>query len=102
MGFKVRSTLCPTCIYKVGSEFAEGLENQCKDKAGFFQKYRVCHHTKDSCCRGFWNRHNNDFQLGQVAQRLKIVEFTDEDMYPELSSINELLVDEDGLEVELV
>jgi hypothetical protein len=47
--------------------------------AGFFSGYRICHHTRKACCRGFWDRHKNDFTLGQLAQRLGFVEFTNED-----------------------
>lgn len=47
--------------------------------AGFFKGHRVCHHSKDAVCRGFWNRHKDKFTLGQIAQRLKAVIFVKED-----------------------
>jgi hypothetical protein len=42
---------------------------------GFFVGYRICHHSEDVCCRGFWNRHSEHFTLGQIAKRLGMVEF---------------------------
>jgi len=35
--------------------------------------------SDDACCRGFWNAHKDEFQLGQVAQRLGLVRFVKED-----------------------
>ena len=31
--------------------------------------------ARGACCRGFWNRHKDQFPLGQVAQRLNAVVF---------------------------
>lgn len=76
---EVQSKACSTCIYKKTSGFdIAHLESQVKDKHGFFKGYRECHHAKRRsgvCCRGFWNRHKDAFQLGQIAQRLKRVVF---------------------------
>lgn len=49
------------------------------DPHGGFKNYRICHHSNDVCCRGFWDRHKNEFQLGQIAQRLGMVEFVNVD-----------------------
>lgn len=46
---------------------------------GFFRGHRICHHSNDVCCRGFWNRHKDKFTLGQIAQRLGLVRFVQED-----------------------
>lgn len=76
MGFKVQSEACSTCIYRKDSPLElEALEDQVRDQHGGFRGHRICHHSKDVCCRGFWNRHKNDFQAGQLAQRLNCVEF---------------------------
>ena len=76
--FKVRRTPCVTCIYRKASNFdIVVLEDPVRDKHIGFKGHRICHHTKDACCRGFWNRHKDDFPLGQVAQRLGRVEFVD-------------------------
>ena len=80
--FEVRKTMCSSCIYgpKVPADFRQGLEDEIKDRFGFFNSYRACHHhTGDTkCCRGFWERHKDRFQMGQVAQRLNAVVFSDE------------------------
>jgi hypothetical protein len=31
------------------------------------------------CCRGFWDRHKDEFPGGQLAQRLDCVEFVEVD-----------------------
>ena len=75
--FKVQSKQCSTCIYKKNSVLdLKKLEEEIKDKYGFFNSFRACHHgTDDVCCRGFWNKHKDDFQAGQIANRLGLVEF---------------------------
>lgn len=78
--FKVQTKPCRTCIYRKDSPLdVESLEAQIADRFGGFKGHRVCHHPKDVCCRGFWNRHKNDFQMGQIAQRLNMVEFVSVD-----------------------
>lgn len=86
-GFLVQRKLCATCIYKPGLGWnIEHLENQVREYRAdglalrFFAGYRLCHHTKnkdDVCCRGFWDRHKNKFQKGQLAQRFGLVRFVD-------------------------
>ena len=78
MTFRVQSKQCATCIYRKNLEWdLAKLESQIADPhlKGFFEGHRVCHHSKDVCCRGFWNRHKDHFTLGQLAQRLGFVEF---------------------------
>ena len=85
-GLKVRKTMCQTCIYRDNSPLdREKLEAQCRDQFGFLVKYRICHHhNKDeTCCRGFWERHAEACTPTQIAMRLGVVVFTNEnDEYP--------------------
>jgi hypothetical protein len=77
-GFKVQRKQCATCIYHKNSPLdIRHLEDQVRDKHMGFAGYRPCHHASagDVCCRGFWNRHRDEFALGQIAQRLGVVEF---------------------------
>lgn len=55
------------------------LEADVADGYGGFKGHRVCHHSDDACCAGFWARHKNEFQLGQIAQRLGMVKFVEDD-----------------------
>ena len=85
--FKVQKKQCETCIYKTDSPLdLAHLEAQVSDShmPGFFTGYRVCHHSKGLCCRGFWNKHKDNFALGQIAQRLNQVEFVDDDIQYEI------------------
>lgn len=83
MSFKVRNRRCKTCIYRNNSALdIKRLEKEIADPSmsGFFETFRACHDVypdTDLCCRGFWNRHKDDFQLGQLAQRLDAVEFVE-------------------------
>lgn len=75
---KVQSAQCATCIYRRDSPLdLKALENAIKDPRmpGFFRGHRICHHSTDVVCRGFWNRHKDAFTLGQLAQRLGLVQF---------------------------
>lgn len=83
-GLAVRATQCATCIYRPDSPLdIRNLERAIADPRdrGHFTGYRICHTPKaDSglVCRGFWLRHANDFDLGQIAQRLGMVTEMDE------------------------
>lgn len=74
---KVQKVSCSTCIYRKDSPLdIKKLERQIgKDSVGNFLGYRVCHHSKDVCCRGFWNKHKDHFNLGRIVQRLGGPEF---------------------------
>ncbi len=79
--FKVQKNACSTCIYRKDSQLdIKKLEADVADKYGGFKGHRICHHSKDVCCRGFWNRHRNKFALGQITQRLKAVVFVEVDI----------------------
>lgn len=80
--FAVRETMCESCIYRPDSSLdIVSLEDQVRDPkmAGHFKGFRMCHTPKRMSglvCRGFWDRHRDHFDGGQLAQRLGIVEFT--------------------------
>ena len=75
-GFRVQARPCRTCIYRKDNPLdIKHLESQVADKYMGFKGHRICHHTKDVCCKGFWNRHKNKFAAGQIAQRLGLVRF---------------------------
>jgi hypothetical protein len=79
--FKVQKKMCATCIYRPDSPLdLKRLEDAVRDPSGFkgFRTYRICHHSENVCCRGFWEAHKDEFQLGQIAQRLGMVEFVTE------------------------
>lgn len=79
--FKVQSKQCSTCIYRKDSPLdLEKLEGDIADGYGGFRGHRICHHSDDVCCRGFWDRHKNKFNLGRIAQRLGMVEFVSVDV----------------------
>ncbi len=83
MTFRVQANLCKTCIYRKGSPLdLYKLENDVRDKhrgGKGFSGWRICHHSDDVCCRGFWNAHKDEFAMGQIAQRLRMVEYVDVD-----------------------
>lgn len=73
----VQGSQCETCIYKPGSPLnLARLEREALRR----DSYRVCHHSKNAVCRGFWNAHSNDFNLGRIAQRLNAVRFVQDDV----------------------
>lgn len=75
-GFKVQARACSTCIYRKDSPLdLQKLEADVANEHGGFNGHRICHHSEDVCCRGFWNRHKHKFAAGQIAQRLGLVQF---------------------------
>lgn len=84
MGFKVQRKMCATCIYRPSSPLdLKELERQVADGFGGFKGHRICHHSKDACCAGFWAKHKDSFPAGQIAQRLSCVELVDVDTLKE-------------------
>jgi hypothetical protein len=77
---RVQSKKCATCIYRKDSPLdLAKLEGAIADKYGGFTGHRICHHSKDAVCSGFWAKHKDKFALGQVAQRLNLVEKVNDD-----------------------
>ena len=80
---KVRRKACATCIYNADSPLdIHALEAQVADKHldGYFEGARICHHPKrnsGTICAGFWARHKDNFDAGQIAQRLDLVEYVE-------------------------
>ena len=78
--FLIQQKQCATCIYRDDSPLdLEQLESEIRDQHGFYSGHRTCHHSNDVCCRGFWDQHKNEFNMGQIAQRLGFVEFINVD-----------------------
>jgi hypothetical protein len=79
---QVQRVRCATCIYRGDSVLnLKALEDEVRDPHMGFRSYRACHHSQadDVVCRGFWDHHRDEFQLGQIAQRLGLVLFVDVD-----------------------
>lgn len=79
---EVQKKACATCIYRKDSPLdLKALEAQVADDhlEGYFKGHRVCHHSDTAVCRGFWNRHKDNFTAGQLAQRLNCVRFVEHD-----------------------
>ena len=79
-GFPVMARSCETCIFRKDLHWdLDHLLAEIRDPhaEGHFSSYRACHHKgagQDvAACRGFWNRYKDDFDLGQLAQRLGLV-----------------------------
>ena len=80
MTFRVQQAACSTCIYRKDSPLnLAKLEAEVADPYAGFNGHRICHHSDDVCCRGFWNRYKDEFPAGQIAQRLGLVEFVEVD-----------------------
>lgn len=80
-GFVVQRAMCATCIFRDDSPLdLKKLLDDIADPYGGFRGHRICHHSRDACCAGFWARHKDDFQMGQIAQRLGMVTMVDDDV----------------------
>ena len=72
--------MCSTCIYRPDSPLdLERLEEDVADGFGGFKTHRQCHHTNENpaCCAGFWANHKDKFSMGQIAQRLDMVNYVE-------------------------
>lgn len=83
--FLVQRRMCKTCIYRPDTSLdLAKLEADVADGHGGFRTYRQCHYSETACCRGFWDKHKDRFQVGQLAQRLNFVEFVDHDTWKDV------------------
>jgi hypothetical protein len=84
--FRVQKRLCASCIYRPDTSLdLSKLEADIADPnmAGHFKGFRECHKAPRGsaiCCRGFWEKHRDHFDAGQLAQRLNLVELVDVDV----------------------
>ncbi len=86
MGLRVQKEMCATCVYRPGSPLvAKELEAAVADGYGGFKGSRICHSSRTAVCNGFWNRHKDKFPMGQIAQRLNMVEFVQDDVPTRIS-----------------
>jgi hypothetical protein len=77
---RVQAKPCSTCVYRKDTLLdPEALADRVRDPYGGFKGYRICHHSDAACCRGFWNRHKDKFAAGQIARRLGLVEYVNDD-----------------------
>jgi hypothetical protein len=89
---KVQRRQCETCIFKRRywtAQHLAALLDEIRDPrmAGFFKGYRLCHHSRDACCAGFWARHKDHFTAGQLAQRLGLVELVEHEVMTKLIAL---------------
>lgn len=92
VGLRVQDRQCATCIYRPDSPLdLKKLEADVADPkmAGYFVGPRICHHSTTAVCRGFWNRHKDDFTAGQIAQRLNVVAFVRDDTFADTETKKE-------------
>lgn len=74
---------CDQCLFSrnriVSNERAADIIRGCVEKDTYFQchKTQVKGSSQDVCCRGFWDKFKNRFNLGRIAQRLNIVKEVD-------------------------
>jgi hypothetical protein len=76
----VQKEKCDQCLFTknriVTAKRMKAIIKDCQVKDTFF----ICHKgtqigSDDLCCRGFWDHYKNQFNLGRIAQRLKVVRF---------------------------
>lgn len=84
---RVQKEQCSTCIFKPDSNLnLRKLLDDVRDFTVpgfvFFKGYRVCHHSDDAVCAGFWRSFKDKFALGQIAQHLGLVEYVRDDVDP--------------------
>jgi hypothetical protein len=83
-GLLVQRKQCATCIYRKRAPLdVAALEAQIRDPLmpGFFEGFRICHHSSRAVCAGFWARHKESFTLGQLALRLGMVRLVNDDRF---------------------
>lgn len=81
---RVQKDQCKSCIFRADSSLdLKKLLDDVRDFTVpgflFFKGYRVCHYSEDAVCAGFWQSFKDRFALGQIAQRLGLVKYVQDD-----------------------
>lgn len=76
--FKVLDKQCDQCLFSkdsiVSDDSRKEILESCKTRGK--ETYFICHKTKNTCCKGFYDSGYADkVQLVQVAKRLNLIEF---------------------------
>jgi hypothetical protein len=70
---KVQKEPCSTCVYRKDSRLdPDALDDRVRDPHVGFKGYRICHHSDDACCRGFWNRHKDEFAMQALHADMEV------------------------------
>lgn len=79
---RVQREKCETCIFGRSVLELGPLLDEVRDPhvRGYFRSWRVCHHSRDAVCQGFWEAYKDKFDVGQVAQRLNLVKYVSDDI----------------------
>jgi len=84
-GFKVQASQCATCIYRADSPLdVRKLEADITEEYGAIVGWRICHHSMEVCCRGFYDQHKTSCAAIRVAQLIDGVSFVDVDGMPDV------------------
>jgi hypothetical protein len=77
---KIQKNKCSQCLFSknkiVSNNRMKSIINACIYNDTFF----ICHKTQVTgsneqiCCRGFWDKYKNNFNLGRISQRLGTVQ----------------------------
>lgn len=99
MKLRVQKKPCATCIFRAECALdIERLVDAVRESAPlnwpkhkpwpFMRGHRVCHHSLTAVCAGFWALYKDKFQLGQIAQRLGLVEYVQDDTIDHKGELN--------------
>ena len=84
---KVRKTACDQCLFSknriVWAVRKNNILRSCLKEDSYFICHKATIEEQDICCRGYWDRFKDQFNLGRIVQRLGGPEFTYEKGYSE-------------------
>ena len=79
--FKVQKKKCDQCLFTankiVDDKRKREILIETKQSDSFFICHKATLENDKVCCRGFWDKHKHDFNLGRIAQRLNCVQMVD-------------------------
>ncbi len=74
---KIQKTKCNQCLFSknriVDAKRAAEVIRDALGKDTYFNCHKAKIKGADVCCRGFWDAHKDNFNLGRIAQRLNVI-----------------------------
>jgi hypothetical protein len=78
---KIQRKQCNQCLFSGRRIVSPARKREVVEECLKYETFFTCHKGSiagvNACCKGYWDRYHESFQLGQLAARLGWIEWVD-------------------------